>query len=72
MYFETRFEKIVVHIFFLFIADCEEMEGLDFARYITCMTDSYGQYVLHQAARQGNLDLVKHLHRKGKDLNQLK
>ena len=48
------------------------MEGLDFARYITCMTDSYGQYVLHQAARQGNLDLVKHLHRKGKDLNQLK
>ena len=33
------------------------------------MTDSYGQYVLHQAAREGNLNLVKHLHQHGANLN---
>ena len=30
------------------------------------MEDSYGQYVLHQAAKEGNLELVKYLHQKGK------
>ena len=33
------------------------------------MTDSYGQYVLHQAARNGNLNLVKHLHQHGANIN---
>jgi len=50
-------------------ADCEEQDGLDFDRYINCMTDSYGQYVLHQAARNGNLNLVKHLHQHGANIN---
>ena len=55
--------------YLIFLADCEEQDGLDFDSYINCMTDSYGQYVLHQAARSGNLNLVKHLHQHGANLN---
>ena len=48
-------------------AECEEQIGLNYTNYISCMSNSYGQYVLHQAARQGNLELIKHLHQRGKN-----
>ena len=39
--------------------------------YGKCMIESYGEYVIHQAAIEGKLELIKFLHKKGFVLNKM-
>ena len=57
----------VINLCFVNTGECEDQIGLNYSNYISCMSNAYGQYVFHQAARQENLKLVKHLHQKGKN-----
>ena len=48
---------------------CTEKSPL--AIYAECMKETYGEYVIHQAAMEGNLELVKYFHKKGFALNKM-
>ena len=37
--------------------------------YATCMWTKFGKYTIHEAAKQGNLRLIKHLNGQGLALN---
>ena len=38
--------------------------------YAKCMKDYYGEYILHEAAIEGKLELIKYLHKNGAFLNK--
>ena len=45
------------------------MENAPLSTTAKCMKDYYGEFVVHQAAIEGRLKLIKYLHRQGIKLN---
>ena len=45
------------------------MENAPLSTTAKCMKDYYGEFVVHQAAMEGKLKLIKYLHQQGIKLN---
>ena len=53
----------------LFTVDCRDTEPMPI--YANCMRKTFGQFVAHEAAKLGNLALMKYLHKQGAKLNSM-
>ena len=53
---------------FILSVDCKDLRGINFKSYINCLEEIHGKFVLHKAAKDGDLDLVKYLHQNGANL----
>ena len=48
--------------------ECEDLRGIDIRGYINCLEKMHGKFILHEAASNGDLHLVKYLHQNGANL----
>ena len=46
------------------------IDNAPLSTFAKCMKDLYGEFVVHQAAIEGNLKLIKYLHKQGIKLNK--
>ena len=53
---------------FLFLAACDNERETDITNFINCLKKKFGSYVLHQAAKEGDLHLVQFLHEHGENM----
>ena len=53
---------------FILSVDCTDLKGINFKSYVNCLEEIHGKFVLHKAASDGDLDLVKYLHQNGANL----
>ena len=59
---------LVNNFHFILSVDCKDLRRINFQSYVNCLEEIHGKFVLHKAASDGDLDLVKYLHQNGANL----